>query len=36
MSSLDEVAKAVVFLASDDASNIHGSTLSLDGGFSAV
>jgi NAD(P)-dependent dehydrogenase (short-subunit alcohol dehydrogenase family) len=36
MSSLDEVAKAVVFLASDDASNIHGSTLSVDGGFSAV
>ena len=36
MSSLDEVAEAVVFLASDDASNIHGSTLSVDGGFSAV
>jgi NAD(P)-dependent dehydrogenase (short-subunit alcohol dehydrogenase family) len=36
MSSLDEVAQAVVFLASDDASNIHGSTLSVDGGFSAV
>jgi NAD(P)-dependent dehydrogenase (short-subunit alcohol dehydrogenase family) len=36
MSSLDEVAKAVVFLASDDASNIHGATLSVDGGFSAV
>ena len=27
---------AVVFLASDDASNIHGATLSVDGGFSAV
>jgi NAD(P)-dependent dehydrogenase (short-subunit alcohol dehydrogenase family) len=36
MSTLEEVAKAVVFLASDDASNIHGSTLSVDGGFSAV
>jgi NAD(P)-dependent dehydrogenase (short-subunit alcohol dehydrogenase family) len=36
MSSLEEVAKAVVFLASDDASNIHGATLSVDGGFSAV
>ena len=36
MSSLQEVANAVVFLASDDASNIHGATLSVDGGFSAV
>jgi NAD(P)-dependent dehydrogenase (short-subunit alcohol dehydrogenase family) len=36
MSSLEEVAKAVVFLASDDASNIHGATLSVDGGFSAA
>ena len=36
MSTLEEVAKAVLFLASDDASNIHGSTLSVDGGFSAV
>jgi len=25
-----------VFLVSDDASNIHGATLSVDGGFSAV
>jgi NAD(P)-dependent dehydrogenase (short-subunit alcohol dehydrogenase family) len=31
-----EVAAAVVFLASDDASNIHGATLSVDGGRSAV
>ena len=36
MSTVEEVAQAVVFLASDDASNIHGSTLSVDGGFSAV
>jgi NAD(P)-dependent dehydrogenase (short-subunit alcohol dehydrogenase family) len=32
----DEVAKAVVFLASDEASSIHGATLSVDGGLSAV
>jgi NAD(P)-dependent dehydrogenase (short-subunit alcohol dehydrogenase family) len=32
----DEVAQAVVFLASDDASNIHGATLSVDGGLAAV
>jgi NAD(P)-dependent dehydrogenase (short-subunit alcohol dehydrogenase family) len=31
-----EVAAAVVFLASDDAANIHGSTLSVDGGRAAV
>ncbi|MDX6230459.1 MAG: hypothetical protein QOI76_3849 [Frankiales bacterium] len=31
-----EVAAAVVFLASDDASNIHGATLSVDGGRSAI
>ena len=36
MSTPEEVAKAVVFLVSDDASNIHGATLSVDGGFSAV
>jgi NAD(P)-dependent dehydrogenase (short-subunit alcohol dehydrogenase family) len=35
-STLAEVAAAVVFLASDDASNIHGSTLSVDGGWSAI
>jgi NAD(P)-dependent dehydrogenase (short-subunit alcohol dehydrogenase family) len=31
-----EVAAAVVFLASDDATNIHGATLSVDGGRAAV
>jgi NAD(P)-dependent dehydrogenase (short-subunit alcohol dehydrogenase family) len=31
-----EVAAAVVFLASDDAANIHGATLSVDGGWSAI
>ena len=35
-SSLAEVAAAVVFLASDEASNIHGATLSVDGGWSAI
>jgi NAD(P)-dependent dehydrogenase (short-subunit alcohol dehydrogenase family) len=35
-STLAEVAAAVVFLASDDASNIHGATLSVDGGWSAI
>lgn len=35
-STLAEVAAAVVFLASDDASNIHGTTLSVDGGWSAI
>jgi NAD(P)-dependent dehydrogenase (short-subunit alcohol dehydrogenase family) len=32
----DEVARAVAFLASDEASSIHGATLSVDGGLSAV
>lgn len=36
MSTTEEVAKAVVFLASDEASNIHGAILSVDGGFSAT
>jgi len=35
-SSPDEVARAVVFLASGDASNIHGAMLSVDGGRAAV
>jgi NAD(P)-dependent dehydrogenase (short-subunit alcohol dehydrogenase family) len=36
LSTVDEVAAAVVFLVGDDAANIHGSTLSVDGGFTAV
>jgi NAD(P)-dependent dehydrogenase (short-subunit alcohol dehydrogenase family) len=32
----DEVAGAVVFLVSDDAANIHGATLTVDGGMAAV
>jgi NAD(P)-dependent dehydrogenase (short-subunit alcohol dehydrogenase family) len=35
-STLAEVAAAVVFLASDDASGVNGATLSVDGGWSAV
>jgi NAD(P)-dependent dehydrogenase (short-subunit alcohol dehydrogenase family) len=35
-STPEEVAAAVVFLASDDAANIHGATLSVDGGRSAI
>jgi NAD(P)-dependent dehydrogenase (short-subunit alcohol dehydrogenase family) len=35
-STPEEVAKAVVFLAGDDAANIHGATLSVDGGRNAV
>ena len=31
-----EVAAAVVFLAGDEAANIHGTILTVDGGFSAV
>ncbi|MET9292530.1 glucose 1-dehydrogenase [Streptomyces sp. NPDC003077] len=36
LSRPEEIASAVVFLASDDASNIHGATLTVDGGYTAV
>src|SRR5450756_1888333 len=36
MSTPEGVGQAVVFLVSDEASNIHGATLSVDGGFSAT
>ncbi|MGH3726355.1 MAG: SDR family NAD(P)-dependent oxidoreductase [Mycobacterium sp.] len=36
MSTPEEVASSVVFLASDDAANIHGAILSVDGGWAAV
>jgi NAD(P)-dependent dehydrogenase (short-subunit alcohol dehydrogenase family) len=36
MSTPEEVAAAVVFLASDDAANIQGAILSVDGGWAAV
>ncbi|MFC5747432.1 SDR family NAD(P)-dependent oxidoreductase [Actinomadura rugatobispora] len=35
-STPEEVAKAVLFLVGDDAANIHGATLSVDGGRSAI
>lgn len=36
MSTPDEVAATVVFLAGDSAPNIHGAVLSVDGGWAAV
>lgn len=36
MSTPDEVAAAVAFLAGDDAGNIHGVILSVDGGWAAA
>ena len=36
MTTPAEVAAAVVFLASDDAANIHGANLSVDGGWAAT
>lgn len=36
MSTPEEVAAAVVFLASEEAANIHGAVLSVDGGWAAT
>ena len=36
LGTTEEVAQAVVFLASDEAAHVHGATLSVDGGLSAV
>ncbi|NTY59930.1 SDR family NAD(P)-dependent oxidoreductase [Mycolicibacterium sphagni] len=36
LSTPEEVAAAVTFLASDDAANIHGAILSVDGGWAAT
>ena len=36
MSTPEEVAASVVFLASDDAANVHGAILSVDGGWAAI
>jgi NAD(P)-dependent dehydrogenase (short-subunit alcohol dehydrogenase family) len=36
MSTPEEVAASVVFLASDDSANVHGVVLSVDGGWAAV
>jgi NAD(P)-dependent dehydrogenase (short-subunit alcohol dehydrogenase family) len=35
-STVAEIAAAVVFLAGDEAANIHGAPLSVDGGWAAV
>ena len=36
MGKPDEIAKAVVFLASDDSSYLTGTALFVDGGFAQV
>jgi len=36
MSTPAEIAAAVTSLASDDAANVHGAVLSVDGGWAAV
>jgi NAD(P)-dependent dehydrogenase (short-subunit alcohol dehydrogenase family) len=36
MSTPEEVAAAVMFLAGDAAANIHGAILSVDGGWAAT
>lgn len=36
LSTTDEVGEAVLYLASDAASNVHAATLSVDGGWAAV
>jgi NAD(P)-dependent dehydrogenase (short-subunit alcohol dehydrogenase family) len=36
MSTIDDIGAAVAFLASDAAANIHGATLTVDGGFTIV
>jgi NAD(P)-dependent dehydrogenase (short-subunit alcohol dehydrogenase family) len=36
LSKPEEVAAVAVFLAGDDASHIHGATIPVDGGMSAV
>jgi NAD(P)-dependent dehydrogenase (short-subunit alcohol dehydrogenase family) len=35
-STPEQIAAAVAFLASDEAANVHGSTLSVDGGLTAI
>jgi NAD(P)-dependent dehydrogenase (short-subunit alcohol dehydrogenase family) len=36
MTTPEDVAAAITFLASEDAANIHGAILSVDGGWSAA